>query len=234
MVEVLNLGDVLVDVVFKDIKNVHLSVYPPTGRVRIAAPQHMSLDSVRLFAVSKIGWIRKHQRKVRQQPRETPREFLERESHQIWGRRYLLHIEEGSGPHGVQIGARQLTLHMPAGSTVEQRREALESWSRTELRQKAVDEIDQWERRLGVKIRRFYVQQMRTRWGTSNPRNGTIRLNLDLARFPPECLRYVVLHELAHFVVPSHNEHFQALLDQHMPGWQAIRARLNEGPLRAL
>jgi predicted metal-dependent hydrolase len=229
MVHVLSVGDVSVDVVFKDIKNVHLSVYPPSGQVRISAPRHMTLDGIRLFAVAKIGWIKRHQRQICAQPRETPREFLERESHYLWGRRYLLRIVDGR--RGVEVGSRAIELRAPADATTEERRQVLEEWYRAELRRQAAPLLNKWQERLGVSLDRFYVQRMRTKWGSSNPRNHTVRLNLDLARFSLDCLDYVALHELAHFVVPNHNEHFAALLDRHMPGWQPIRARLNEGPL---
>ncbi len=231
MVHVLSLGEVSVDVVFKDIKNVHLSVYPPTGRVRISAPRHMTLDGIRLFAAAKIGWIKRHQRKICAQPRETPREFLERESHYLWGRRYLLHLIDGEP--GVEVSTRSIELHAPADATTAMRRQVLEDWYRVELRRQAAPRLAKWQERLGVSLDRFYVQRMRTKWGSSNPGNRTVRLNLDLARFPVDCLDYVALHELAHFVVPNHNEHFAALLDRHMPGWGTIRARLNEGPLAA-
>ncbi|WP_029907540.1 M48 family metallopeptidase [Caulobacter sp. UNC358MFTsu5.1] len=232
MAQVLSLGDVSVDVVFKDIKNVHLSVYPPTGRVRISAPHHMTLEGIRLFAVAKIGWIKRHQRKICAQPRETPREFLERESHYLWGRRYLLRLADGDP--GVEISSRSIELSAPHQATAATRRQVLEDWYRAEVRRQAAPLLAKWQERLGVSLDRFYVQRMRTKWGSSNPGNRTVRLNLDLARFPVDCLDYVALHELAHFVVANHNEHFAALLDRHMPGWQQVRARLNEGPLAAI
>lgn len=231
MAQVLSLGDVLVDVVFKDIKNVHLSVYPPTGRVRISAPHHMTLDGIRLFAVSKIGWIKRHQQKICAQPRETPREFLERESHYLWGRRYLLRLVEGD--LGVEVSSRSIELSAPGDASAAVRRQVLENWYRAEVRRRAAPLLAKWQERLGVSLDRFYVQRMRTKWGSSNPRNHTVRLNLDLARLPVDCLDYVVLHELAHFVVPNHGQHFAALLDRHMPGWRQVRSRLNECPLAA-
>lgn len=228
---VLDIGGISIDVIFKDIKNVHLSVHPPTGRVRIAAPSRMSLESIRLFGISKIAWIKKHQGKIRQQPRETPREYLERESHYVWGRRYLLTIKENESKPGVSLGSRTLELTLPKGAPMTQREEVLSEWYRAELRERATTVLEKWARRLNVDLSRFYIQRMRTKWGSSSPTRGTVRLNLELAKFSPDCLDYVALHELAHFVAPDHGREFLALLDKHMPGWRTVRNRLNEGPL---
>lgn len=228
------IGGVAVDVIFKDIKNVHLSVHPPTGRVRISAPRRMSLENVRLFAISKIGWIKKHQGKIQRQPRETPREYLERESHYVWGRRYLLKIREGGSKPSVVLGNRAIELTMPENAPVELRKDVLTDWYRSELRQRANPILAKWAERLDVDLSRFYIQRMKTKWGSSNPAQQTIRLNLDLAKFAPECLDYIALHEMAHFIVPNHSERFRTLLDRNMPGWRSIRDRLNEGPLPAV
>lgn len=228
---VLDIGGISIDVIFKDIKNVHLSVHPPTGRVRIAAPNRMSLESIRLFGISKIAWIKKHQGKIRKQPRETPREYLERESHYVWGRRYLLTIRENESKPGVSLGSRTLELTLPKGAPITQREEVLSEWYRAELRERATTVLEKWARRLNVDLSRFYIQRMRTKWGSSSPTRGTVRLNLELAKFSPDCLDYVALHELAHFVAPDHGREFLALLDKHMPGWRTVRNRLNEGPL---
>ena len=227
----LQVSDVTVDVIFKNIKNVHLSVYPPTGRVRISVPSAMNLETVRLFALSKIGWIRKNQAKIRSQEREAPREFLERESHFLWGNRFLLRIEDHYERSDVLLGHKNIELNVPKGATLEQKRDLLLNWYREEMRCASKPIIAQFERQLGVEVRRFFIQRMRTKWGSSSPSKQSIRLNLDLARFEPECLRYVILHEMAHFLVPNHNANFVALLDRHMPGWQTIRNKLNYGPL---
>lgn len=232
MVTQVRVAGIPVDVVFKDIKNVHLSVYPPTGRIRVSAPKRMTLETVRLFAVSKIAWIRKHQEKINAQQRETPREFLERESHYVWGRRYLLKIQYADRP-SVSLSARHLELKSPESDDAEVRKEVLSDWYREQLRDRASALVFKWSKRLDVEVDRFYVQRMKTKWGSSSPSRQTIRLNLELARLAPECLEYVILHELAHFIVPNHSPHFIALLDKHMPGWRAIRDKLNEGPLSA-
>ncbi|APO76975.1 hypothetical protein AM571_PA00088 (plasmid) [Rhizobium etli 8C-3] len=231
MVRELEIADVTVDVVFKDIKNVHLSVYPPTGRVRVSAPSDMKLETVRLFALSKIGWIRKNQRKIVSQERETPREFIERESHYIWGRRYLLRIEDHYDRADVLLGHKTIELNVPKESSQDEKREVFLNWCREELRTASKPIIEQYERQLGVQVKRLFIQRMRTKWGSSSPQRQSIRLNLDLIRFTPDCLRYVILHEMAHFIVPSHNEHFISILDANMPAWRTIRATLNYGPL---
>lgn len=231
---VLDVGGIPIDVVFKDIKNIHLSVYPPTGQVRISAPRRMTVENIRLFAISKMGWIKKHQRQIRRQPREAPREFLERESHYLWGRRYLLTIKESSSGPSVTLGHRLLELAVPGSASTELRQEVLMRWYRAELRKQATPVLRKWAERLNVDLGEFRIQRMRTKWGSSSPARKSVRLNLELVKLPPECLDYVALHELAHFVVPNHGEQFQMLLDQNLPGWRRIRDRLNEGPLPAL
>lgn len=230
MVTQLDIGGISVDVVFKDIKNVHLSVYPPTGRVRIAAPCRMSLENIRLFAISKLGWIRKNQSKLLSQERETPREYLERESHYLWGQRYLLRIapDEASG---VVVEHRHIVLHVNEDAPLPRRQALLEDFYRREIKRAAPPMIAQWERQLGVIVDRFFVQRMKTRWGSSNPQLKTIRLNSELAKKPIDCLDYVVLHEMAHFIVPNHSERFVHLMDELMPAWRTVRQRLNEAAL---
>lgn len=230
MVHEIVIGGVPIDVFFKDIKNVHLSVHPPMGRVRVSAPEHMTIESIRLFAASKIGWIRKHQGKVRGQVRETPREYIERESHRVWGRRYLLRIRD-AGRSEVSLGHRTLELAAAKGSNAEDRQRILDGWYRAELRERAEPILEKWARRLDVTFRGFSIQRMKTKWGSSSPGRHTVRLNLELAKFSPDCLDYVALHEIAHFVVPNHSDRFRSLLDSNMPGWRNIRDRLNEGPL---
>jgi len=231
MVAELNLGGMSVDVVFKDIKNVHLSVHPPTGRVRIAAPARMKLEAVRVFAISKLDWIKKQQSKLQAQDRESPREYLERESHYLWGSRYLLQIVEGERPSGVASKHRTIVLTVPPNATTEKRRQIVEAWYRAEMKAALEPLIAKWENRLGLRVERAYIQKMKTKWGSSNPRLRHIRLNLELAKKPSRCLDYVVLHEMMHFLVPDHSERFVALMDHHQPGWRTVRQMLNEAPL---
>jgi predicted metal-dependent hydrolase len=228
----ISLGDIKVDVVQKDIKNLHLSVYPPTGAVRIAAPSRMDLGTIRVFAISKLGWIKSQQRKLRAQPREAPREYLDRESHFVWGRRYLLQIVEKDAAPQVELKHSKIRLQVRPGSSELKKRVVLEDWYRERLKQAAPPLVAKWERLMGVAVQQVFAQRMRTKWGSCSPRAGNIRLNTDLAKKPPECLEYIVVHEMAHLLEPTHNSRFQALMDGFMPNWRVCRDELNRLPVR--
>lgn len=225
------LGDIAVDVVRKNIKNVHLSVYPPAGRVRIAAPQRMGIETVRVFAISKLAWIRKQQAKLRAQKRETPREYLDRESHYVWGRRYLLKIIEADAPPFIELKHNRVVLSVRPGSSEKKKAAIMEEWYREQLKKAVPPLVAKWESRLGVKVARFYVQRMKTKWGSCNARRRSIRLNTELAKKPPECLEYILVHEMLHFLERRHNEAFTCLLNEYLPRWQALRSDLNAAPL---
>lgn len=226
------LGDLAVDVVRKDIKNVHLSVHPPTGRVTIAAPSRLSLDTIRVFAIAKLSWIRQQQKKLLEQEREMPREYLNRESHYVWGERYLLRIIEGDVPASVELSHRRMIFRARPGWNQRKKQELLEAWYREQLKVAAPPLIAKWERHMGVNVEKVFVQRMKTKWGSCNPRARTIRLNTDLAKKPRECLEYIVVHELVHLLEPTHNARFIALMDQFMPKWQGHRDALNRLPVR--
>jgi predicted metal-dependent hydrolase len=226
------LGDLTIEVVRKDIRNIHLSVHPPHGRVTLAAPARLALDTLRIFAISKLGWIREQQRKLLDQEREAPREFLDRESHYVWGRRCLLKVIEGETPASVEHGHNRLTLRIRPGWEANRRAELLDSWSRAQIREVLPPLLEKWQRLIGVEAKRFFVQRMKTRWGSCNPKTGTIRLNTDLAKKPRECLEYIVVHELVHLLEPTHNARFVALMDQYLPKWQFHRDALNRLPVR--
>lgn len=228
----LDLGETSVDVVVKDIKNVHLSVHPPTGRVRIAAPHRMDMEAVRLFAISKLGWIKRQQRKLVEQQRESPREYLERESHYVWGRRYLLSVCEVDESPNIDLQHSRMEVRVRPGADAAKREQVIEDWYRTEVKTAAKELIRRWEPRIGVEVARLYVQRMKTRWGSCNSRARSVRLNTDLAKKPPECLEYVLVHEMIHIMEPTHNERFQALMARLMPDWEHRRRLLNEYPLR--
>jgi predicted metal-dependent hydrolase len=232
MTTTLHLGDIVAEVVLKDIKNVHLSVHPPSGRVRISAPERMNIDAVRVFAIAKLDWIRKQQTKLRQQEREPSREYLDRESHFIWGRRYLLDVvqRDQSSLVTVKHGRLVLTIHPGAGATTKEA--AIAHWYRDQVKAAVPDLVSKWAPVFGVHVERVFVQQMKTMWGSCNHSGHSIRLNTELAKKPRECLEYVVVHELAHLREPTHNARFVALMDQFMPQWQAIRDRLNRLPVR--
>lgn len=232
MTSQIELGDITVDVVLKDIKNVHLSVYPPTGRVRISAPKRMSLDTIRVFAISKLDWIKQQQAKLREQERETPREYVERESHYVWGKRYLLTVTESDKPPSVELKHSRMLLRVRPGTDEDKRQEIVEEWYREQLKEAVPPLLERWQPRLGVQAERWFVQRMKTRWGSCNHKARTIRLNTELAKKPVECLEYIIVHELVHLLEPTHNARFVALMDQFMPNWQLHRQALNRLPVR--
>ena len=227
----IQLGEISIDVVFKNIKNVHLSVNPPTGQVRISAPFRMDMDTVRLFALAKLQWIKDRRMKFQAQQREIPREMLERESHYLWGKRYLMEVFEGPGPSQVLLDHKKLVLNTRRGASTEKRTAILDDFYRNALRERADEYLAKWEGRLGVSANRVIIQRMKTKWGSCNPTARNIRLNLELAKKPPECLDYVVLHELLHFFVPNHGDHFVDLMELQMPHWRIVRETLNAAPL---
>lgn len=231
MVTQVQLGDIEVNVVRKDIKNVHLSVHPPTGRVRISAPSHMSIETIRLFAISKVGWIRQQQRKFREQDRETPREYIDRESHYVWGRRYLLVVSEKEQRPSVELDHNRMILQVRPGASWEKRQAIMDDWYREQVKEAAPPLFAKWEPLIGVKVRRLFVQRMKTKWGSCNPDTRTIRLNTDLAKKPPECLEYIVVHEMVHLRERRHGDRFAGLMERFLPRWQLYREELNRAPL---
>jgi predicted metal-dependent hydrolase len=225
------LGEIAVDVVQKDIKNIHLSVHPPAGKVRIAAPLRMDLDTIRVFAITKLGWIKSQQKKLREQERETPREYLDRESHYVWGKRYLLKMVEKEAAPSVELKHNKLILQLRPETSHEKKQAILDAWYREQLKQVTPPLIAKWERIIGVKAGKFFVQKMRTKWGSCSPGPKNIRLNTDLAKKPLQCLEYIMAHELTHLLERHHNDRFTALMDAHMPQWRQYREMLNSLPL---
>ncbi len=232
MVSQVKLGDIEVDVVLKDIKNVHLSVYPPTGRVRISAPTRMNIETIRVFAISKLDWIKQQQTKLREQERETPRDYVDRESHYVWGRRYLLTVSERDEPPSIELKHSRMLLRVRPGTDGDKRQALVEEWYRVKLKEAVPLLLARWQPLLNVRVERFFVQRMKTKWGSCNHRARTIRLNTELAKKPAECLEYIVVHELVHLLEPTHNARFVALMDRSMPTWQFHRQVLNRLPVR--
>ena len=227
----IDVGGIPVDVVFKKIKNIHLSVHPPTGRVRISAPRWMNIDTIRVYAISKIDWIRKHQKKFQEQAREANREYIDRESHYVWGKRYLLKVNEENHPPSVELKHNQMILTVRPKSTIAKREAVVTAWYREQIAHAVVPLLTNWEPVLGVKVSAVHVRRMKTLWGSCTPKKRTIRLNTELAKKPPECLEYVLVHELVHILEPSHNARFVSLMDKFMPQWRHIRDELNRAPL---
>lgn len=226
------LGAIEAEVVFKDIRNVHLTVLPPKGRVRISAPRHMELQTVRVFALSRLAWIKSQREKMAGQEREPPREYLERESHYVWGRRYLLKLAEADSASTVVLHHRTLTLALKPGTDVAVRYALLSRWYRDQVRERAGPMVAAWSRTLGLDVPNIHVQHMKTKWGSCSPTRCSIRLNTELGKKPPGCLEYIVAHELMHLLEPTHNDRFKALMRTFMPDWEDRRRELNRLPIR--
>jgi predicted metal-dependent hydrolase len=230
--EQLQLGNITVDVVQKDIKNVHLSVYPPTGRVRISAPFRMNLDTIRIFAISKLNWIKKQQTKLRNQEREAPREFLNRESHYFNGERYLLEVIEQDAAPKVELKHSKIELYVRPQTNREKMKSILDEWYRSQLKASLPTLIEKWEKKMNVRVNEFGIKKMKTRWGTCNRKAKRIWLNLELAKKPGECLEYIVVHEMVHLLERNHNDRFTSLMNAFMPKWRFYKDELNRLSVR--
>ncbi|MEY2511027.1 MAG: hypothetical protein QOE26_1790 [Verrucomicrobiota bacterium] len=233
MPETIQLGEISILLTRKAIKNVHLSVHPPTGRVTLSAPKATRSDVARAYAISKLGWIRKQQNKLSHQRRETPRRFIERESHYLWGRRHLLTVVQRDTKPFVSVDHKRITLTVRPGSDSAKRAQVIHEWHKSLLHRAVPPLIEKWEERLGVEVAGYFLQRMKTKWGSCNHRCRRIRLNTELVKKPKDLLEYVILHEIAHLLAPTHRERFAAILDANYPSWREARAELNELPLAA-
>lgn len=227
----IQLGDITVEVVRKRIKHIHLRVYPPDGRVRISAPLRMDSEAIRGFAMSKVGWIQKQQRKMQEQESASPRAYVDGESIYAWGKRCTLQVIESEGAASIEVKDGQMVVRVRPGSDAQKRQALVEAWYARQVKEAAPALIARWEVVMGVRVERFYVQRMKTRWGSCNPRRRSIRLNANLAKKPAKCVEYVIVHEMAHLLEPSHNGRFKALMDGYLPSWKIVREELNRAPL---
>jgi len=224
--------DLTIDVVKKDIKNMHLAVYPPTGRIRLASPKDVKDEAIRLFAISKIRWIKKHQKNFYEQLREAPREYITGESHYFDGKRYLLNVIERYGKHELKIKNKSyLELYVSPKATIEAKEKVFNEWYRMHLKELVPDIIRTWEEKTGLNCEHWDIKKMRTRWGSCNIEKRKILLNLELAKKPRHCLEYVIVHELMHFFERNHNDHFKGLLDKFMPNWKTYKRELDNLPV---
>ncbi len=222
----------IVEVVHKAIKNLHLGVYPPHGRVRVAAPIAMSDDAVRLAVIGKMGWIVRQQEKFEAQPRQSKREMVSGESHYFLGRRYRIRIIEDTGASKVVLRNRTtIDLYVRPGADIEQREQVLQRWYRAQLKALVPPLLEKWQPILGVQVADWRIKKMKTRWGTCNIEAQRIWLNLELAKNQVQCLEYIIVHEMLHLIERHHNEHFQSLMDHFLPLWPMYRAELNRSPL---
>jgi predicted metal-dependent hydrolase len=233
MAETIHLGEIAIAVTRKDIKHVHLSVYPPGGRVTLVAPTGTRLEVARAYAVSRLSWIRNQQAKLREQERETPRQFIGRESHCLWGRRYLLSVREHEAKPSVRLAHRRIILTVRAGANRATREAVIHEWHKSLLHDAVPPLISKWEPKLGVEVSGYFLQRMKTKWGSCNHRERNIRLNTELVKKPKDLLEYVAVHEMLHLIAPTHSERFVALLQEYYPTWREARAELNQLPLTA-
>ena len=233
MTESIRLGDIAIEVKRKDIKHVHLSVHPPDGRVTLSAPTATRLEVARAYAISKLGWIREQQQRLADQARETPRQFIGRESHFLWGRRYLMVIKYQEAKPSVSLDHKRIILTVRPGSDVAKRADVIHEWHKALLHKAVPPLIQKWEQKLKVEVRGYFLQRMKTKWGSCNHRAGHIRLNTELVKKPRDLLEYVIVHEMAHLIEPTHSDWFVAILEEHYPTWREARAELNQLPLAA-
>ena len=233
MTETIHIGEITVALTRKDVKHVHLSVHPPSGRVTLVAPEGTRLEVARAYAVSKLGWIRDQQAKLREQARETPRQFIERESHTLWGRRYLMTVLHREAKPCITLDHKRITLTVRPGSDAGRRAAVIHEWHKSLLHEVVPTLIKKWESKLEVKVAGYYLQRMKTKWGSCNHKAGHIRLNTELVKKPKDLLEYVIAHEMMHLLEPTHSDRFRAILEEHYPNWREARAELNELPLTA-
>jgi len=223
---------VRVDVVRKDIKNLHLGVYPPNGRVRVAVPLRVNDRAVRLAVIGKLGWVMRQRARFEAQPRQSERDMVSGESHYLWGRRYRLRVIKHDGPAKVIVSnTSTIELHVRREIDAKQRERVLQRWYRQQLRELIPPLLDKWQSLLGVRVAEWGIKKMKTKWGACNVEARRIWLNLELAKKPVQCLEYIVVHELAHLIERGHNDRFTAIMDKHLPPWRFRRQELNSAPL---
>lgn len=221
------------DVVRKGIKNIHLAVYPPTGRVRIAVPLRVNEDTIRLFAISKLGWIRRNQRRYEGQERLSPREYKNRESHYFQGKRYLLNVVEVDEPPKIVLRSKTyIDLYTRPETTIAKRHELMNEWYRVQLKRQIPELIEKWEKKMNIRVGEWQAKLMKTKWGSCNIEKKRIWLNLELAKKPIHCLEYIIVHEMVHLLERHHNEKFIAFMDNYLLKWRSYKAELNRSPLR--
>lgn len=229
---VMQIGALALQVNRKPIKNLHISVLPPDGKVRVSAPKHLSDTAIRMAVISRIPWIKRQQKDFADQPRQSERQWVSGETHYVWGRRYRLQVIERHGKHEVAIkGSSRLLLYVTPGTSPDNRASVLNEWYRQQMKERIPQLLKIWQRKIGVKPSDWGVKKMKTKWGSCSIAAGRIWLNLDLAKKPPECLEYILVHELMHLQERHHNERFKNLMDKHLPNWRQGRDTLNRMPL---
>ncbi|MFZ1704894.1 MAG: SprT family zinc-dependent metalloprotease [Saprospiraceae bacterium] len=225
------LGEIDIELTQKEIKNIHLSVMPPDGQVRIAAPLNLTPETIRLYAISKLSWIKKQQKKIRSQQRESKRLFINKETHYYQGRKYMLKIVPTTGVTKIILNKSTIVMHISENSAPEKRQEVMNEWYRTQLKNIVEKLISMWEPKIGVTATAWHIRSMKTKWGSCNTDRKSILLNLELAKKPLHCTEYIVVHELIHIIERRHNDRFISLLDHHLPNWRHYKEELNKLPV---
>jgi predicted metal-dependent hydrolase len=220
-----------IDVVYKDIKNLHIGVYPPVGRVRVAAPARLDEEQIRLAVIQRLPWIKRRRQQLQDAARQSPREMVTGESHYVWGTRHRLKVIERAGRAHVEVDGARLLMYVPPDTDTEARARLLQDWQRHQLRLAAAPLIARWEPIVGRNVSRWSIRRMKTKWGSCNRETGHIWFNLELAKKHPLCLEYIIVHEMAHLLERSHGERFTTLMDGFMPDWRSRRDELNQAPL---
>lgn len=225
------LADIPIEIIKKKIKNIHLAVLPPEGRVRISAPETITDEAIILFAKTRIGWIRQQQEKFRQQLRQTERQYISGETLYVWGKQYFLQVDYSYNGNSLVLSGNKAMLAVRKESTTKQREAFINEWYRGMLKEQIEKSLPVWEQRTGLYCSSWQTKYMTTRWGTCNTNTGKIWLNLQLSKKPLECLDYVILHELTHLKIRNHGKDFVAFMDAQMPYWKEIKKQLNDSIL---
>tara|TARA_R110001599_G_scaffold350254_2_gene580029 strand:+ start:12507 stop:13220 length:714 start_codon:yes stop_codon:yes gene_type:complete len=227
----IEIGSMAMQLNRKAIKNLHISVLPPDGRVRVAAPESMTDTAIRMAVISRIPWIKKQQNDFAKQPRQTDREMVNGECHYLWGKRYRLNVIERSGKHEIKIGPGKINLYEKPGTTIEKKVLVLNTFYRNALKARIETLLPDWQKKIGVTPSKWGVKKMKTKWGSCNTQAKSIWVNLELAKKPPECLEYILVHELVHLLERKHNDRFKGYMEKFLPDWRERRDLLNSTPL---
>jgi len=231
IVETLEVKGLSITLTRKAVKNAHLSVHPPDGRISLVAPIGTRTAVANSFILTKIAWIKQQQEELARQERETPRENIARESHYLWGKRYLLQVREADEKPHVYYDHKNLILTVRPEATAEKRAEVMYEWYKGLLHEAIPPLIFKWEKQLQVSVEAYFLQKMKTKWGSCNYKKRHIRINTELVKKPKDLLEYIIVHEMAHLIVSNHSEEFIQILDQHYPNWRDARKELNDLPI---
>jgi predicted metal-dependent hydrolase len=216
----------------KAIKNLHIKVIPPEGLIQVSAPENLSDTAIRIAIVQRIPWIKRQQKDFVNQPRQSARAMISGESHYLWGQRYRMEVIERQGKHELRVkGNSKLQLFISSGTTKEKCEKILVEWYRSQLKERMAFLLEDWQRKIDVQVDGWTVRKMRTKWGSCNPQTKRININLELAKKPPECLEFILVHELVHLLERHHNERFVSLMDMYLPNWRLHRDLLKSLPL---